>query len=246
MAARRDSDVSIVIPAFNEEMNVDETIDRVRRTLENIGPSWEIVIVDDCSTDRTAEVVARRAETEPRIRVIRNPVNLGAGTSVLIGLRSASGKIRMHNSMDLPFDPADLPRVLSLFPQSDVVVIRRIDRSAHSPWRKLTSFVHHWLVRVLFWIDVRDMNFVQAYKADVIEKLPIKARSPSFVTAELLIRARRAGFVLREVECVFHPRKRGVASYGKPRDILWALADMFSLRLEGLPPVITRSDNRTS
>jgi hypothetical protein len=162
-------------------------------------------------------------------------VNLGAGTSVWVGLRNARGAIRMHNSMDLPFDPEDLPRVLREFPAADVVVVKRIDRSAHSPWRKLTSLVHHWLIRALFLTNIRDMNFVQAYSAAVIESLPVKARSPSFVTAELLLRARRAGCRIVEVECPFHPRQRGVASYGKPRDILWALADMFSLWLEGLP-----------
>lgn len=228
-------DISIVIPAYNEEENVRDTVATVSRALEKTGKRFEIVVVDDCSTDGMADIAAQLARDNPALRVIRNPINLGAGTSALVGLKLARGGIRMHNSMDLPFDPVDLPRVLKEFPSADVVVVKRMDRSAHPPWRKLTSFIHHWLIRMLFLTDIRDMNFVQAYSANVITALPVKARSPSFVTAELLVRARRAGFRIAEIECVFHPRKRGVANYGKPRDILWALADMFSLWLEGIP-----------
>jgi glycosyltransferase involved in cell wall biosynthesis len=190
------------------------------------------VLVDDGSTDDTPRLAAQMAAEMPALRVITNPVNLGAGTSLLIGMWSASGSVIVHDSMDYPFDLADLREVLPLFPRHDVVVIVRRDRSAHSTYRKLTSVVHYWLVRLLFRVPFRDMNFVQAYRRDVVRALRVRARSPAFVTPELLIRARDHGFSIAEVTAVFHPRKRGQASYGKPRDILWALADMISLWIE--------------
>lgn len=233
MTTPSDIDISIILPSYNEQAGIEQTLARIRASLDKTGRSWEIIVVDDCSTDSMPEIAARLAREDPRIRVIRNPINLGAGAGVLVGLRAARGKIRMHNSMDLPFDPDDLPLVLSRFPKADVVIVKRLNRAAHAPWRKVTSLTHHWLVRALFWVKIRDMNFVQAYKAEVVDALPCKARSPSFVTAELLIRAKQRGFNLEEIELTFHPRTHGVASYGKPRDILWALADMFALRLEG-------------
>jgi hypothetical protein len=149
-------------------------------------------------------------------------------------MQSAAGDIVVHNSMDYPFHlEDDLSRVLSAMGAADVVAVVRSDRSAHSPYRKLTSIVHHYLVRLLFRPHVRDMNFVQAYRREVIRSIRVKARSPAFVTPELLIRAGRAGFRITEVSAPFHRRTQGTASYGKPRDILWALTDMISLWLEG-------------
>ena len=114
------------------------------------------------------------------------------------------------------------------------MIVRRTDRSAHSPYRKLTSLVHYWLVRLLFRVPFRDMNFVQVYKGDVLRALKVKAKSPAFVTPEILIRARDRGFRITEVEAPFHRRERGQASYGKPRDILWTLSDMLSFWIERL------------
>jgi hypothetical protein len=148
-------------------------------------------------------------------------------------MRAARGRIITHNAMDLPFDPNDLSRVLPMFDQADVVVVVRTGRTAHSPWRKITSFVHHWMVRLLFWIDIRDMNFVQAYRRKVLEQLPVRATSPAFVTPELIIRARRAAYRIVEIEADFHRRQFGSGSFGKPRDILWTFSDMLSFWLEG-------------
>jgi glycosyltransferase involved in cell wall biosynthesis len=224
--------LSLVLPCYNEELNVRPTLERCARGLETLVPSFEIVLVDDCSTDGTPAVAAELAAEIPAIRILRNPLNLGAGASLLVGLRAARASVIVHNSMDYPFDLHDLREVLPLFPQHDVVIVARRDRSAHRPYRKLTSFVHYWLVRLLFRVRFRDMNFVQAYKREIVECLDVKARSPAFVTPELLIRARDRGFAIGEVTATFHARTRGAASYGRPRDILWALADMISFWLE--------------
>jgi hypothetical protein len=150
------------------------------------------------------------------------------GTSLWIGMRAAQCDLVLHNAMDFPFDLADLERVLPLFPEWDVVVVARTDRSAHSHYRKVTSAVHHWLIRLLFRVKLHDLNFVQVYKREVLGNVAVKARSPAFVTPELLIRAADQGFKITEVRAPFHPRRQGMAHYGKCRDILWALADMLS------------------
>jgi dolichol-phosphate mannosyltransferase len=225
-------ELSLALPCYNEEANLRPTLEKCARALAALTPSYEIVLVDDASTDGTAVLAAQIAAELPSLRVITNPVNLGAGTSVLIGLRSTRGAVVVHNSMDYPFDLEELRNVLPLFPRHDVVVVERRDRSAHSHYRKVTSLAHYWLVRMLFGVPFHDMNFVQAYKREVVDSIRVKARSPAFVTPELLIRARDRGFSIAEVIATFHPRTRGMASYGKPRDILWALADVFSFWLE--------------
>lgn len=226
-------DVSVVIPGYNEERNVENAVTQCLRALEKLECRHEIVVVNDASTDRTGEVADSLAARFPTVRVIHNPINLNVGISVLIGMRAAKGGLIMHNSMDLPFDPHDIGRAVKVAREADVVVVVRTGREAHSLWRQLTSFVHHWMVRILFWTDVRDMNFVQVYRREVLQSLPVKAKSPAFVTPELIIRAKRAGYRMVEIEAKFHRREFGSANFGRPRDILWTLSDMLSFWLEG-------------
>ena len=226
-------ELSIVIPGYNEEENVEATVVRCLGALAKLGVRHEIIIVNDASTDRTGEIADSLAAKNKAVCVIHNPVNLNVGMSVLIGMRAARGGVVMHNSMDLPFDPDDIGRVLELAKNADVVVVVRTGREAHSLWRKVTSLVHHWMVRILFWIDIRDMNFVQAYRREVLQSLPVKSKSPAFVTPELIIRAKRAGYHMVEFEAAFHRRKLGSANFGRPRDILWTFSDMLSFWLEG-------------
>jgi glycosyltransferase involved in cell wall biosynthesis len=224
--------VSVVFPAYNEEASVEETLGRARTTLSRLVRDYELVVVDDASTDGMPGRLERLRQAWPELIVLRNPINLGAGTSLLIGLRAATGDLVVHDSMDYPFDLDDLARVLPEFPAADVVVLTRTDRSAHSAWRKLTSLVHHWLVRLLFGVGVSDLNFVQMYTRESLRRLAVRARSPAFVTPEMLIRARDLGLRIVEVRATFHRRRNGKANYGKPRDILWNLAEMLSLWLE--------------
>jgi glycosyltransferase involved in cell wall biosynthesis len=240
-----DPALSLVLPCYNEEANLRPTLDKCARALEALGRPYEIVLVDDASTDGTAAMAAQVAAEIPALRVVRNPVNLGAGTSLLVGMAASRGAVVVHDSMDYPFDLADLREVLPLFTSHDVVIVARRDRSAHSPYRRLTSLVHYWLVRLLFRVRFRDMNFVQAYKREVIQAIRVRARSPAFVTPEALIRARDLGFKVGEVTATFHPRTRGSASYGKPRDILWALADILSFWLERRRQDVPQETSRT-
>ena len=232
---RDDSDiaVTVVIPGYNEEHNIEGAVKRCLGALQKLGLSHELIIINDASTDRTGEIADSLARANQAVRVIHNPINLNVGISVLIGMRAARGRIVTHNSMDLPFDPDDLARLLPMMERADIVVVVRKDRSAHSAWRKLTSLAHHWMVRLLFMTDIRDMNFVQAYRREVVQGLDVKAKSPAFVTPELLIRAQRRRLQIVEMAADFHRRRAGSSSFGRPRDILWTFSDMLSFWLEG-------------
>lgn len=224
--------ISVVLPGYNEEANVEDAVSRCLAALRQLTERPEVIVVDDGSTDATFAIAEELGRRHPEVRVVRNPINLGVGTSLLIGMQAASGDLVLYNGMDYSLDLADLAGMLPLFPEHDVVVVVRTDRSAHAPWRKLTSLVHYWLVRLLFRARFGDMNFTQVYKRELAVGLGVRARSPAFVTPELLIRARDRGARITEVRARFLPRLRGPTSYGKPRDILWALTDMFSFWLE--------------
>ncbi len=237
--------ISVVIPGYNEEANIKATVVKCLEALRKLTDRYEVVIVNDCSTDRMPEIADRLAREFPEITVIHNPINLHVGISVMIGMKAAKNELVVHNAMDCPFDLADLANALPLFPEHDVVIVSRLNRSAHSLWRKITSLTHYWMVRILFRAPFSDMNFVQVYKREVLQTVKVKGKSPAFVTPELLIRSKRLGFKIGEIKAIFHRREKGAASCGKPRDILWTLADMWAFCLEGSPHATRRANAQT-
>jgi dolichol-phosphate mannosyltransferase len=230
----RDVALSVVIPGYNEQLNIQSAVETCRQALRELNVTFEIIIIDDASSDDTGAIADALAAADPSIRVIHNSVNLNVGIGILIGFQAARGRLVTHNAMDLPFDPRDLTRILPMFddPAVALVVVTRTDRSAHTKWRQLTSWVHHRMVRILFWNALPDMNFVQVWRRSAIAPLGVRARSPAFVTPEMIIRAKDAGLKMEHFQTTFHRRKIGAGQFGKPRDILWTLADMISFWIE--------------
>ena len=224
-------ELTVIMPGLNEESNIEAAVREMTTALRQLADDWEILIVDDGSTDRTGEIADRLAAEEPRVRVLHNERNVDYGISRARGIAAASCAWILHDGMDLPLAPKDIAVFRSQFAGADVVVAQRIDRSAHSPWRKVTSAVHSLLMRGLFRPKTRDLNFVQFYRRDWAQTIALRSTSPAFVTPELILRAERMGRVVREGEGEFRHRQRGQAHYGRPKDILWTLRDMLALRL---------------
>ena len=226
--------LSLVMPGLNEEASLEGAVKRCVRAFERLTDDFEILVIDDGSSDRTGEIARRLAKEDPRIRALRNPRNVNYGVSLARGIAEARCDWILHDGVDLPLAPEDLDRFLPYLPDSDVIVARRVSRAAHSPWRKLTSWTNNLLLRLLFRPRSRDLNFVQLYRRSFVQKLPLVSTSPAFVTPELILRAERTGGRVREVVVEFRRREAGKAHFGKPKDILWTLRDMLRLRLATL------------
>jgi glycosyltransferase involved in cell wall biosynthesis len=223
--------LTVVMPGLDEEASVAHAVGRVVAALERWARDFEVIVIDDGSRDRMAEIAEELAARDPRVRVLRNGRNLNYGLSLRRGLAEASGDWVLHEPMDLPLDPDEIEALSAACADADVVVVARHDRSAHSRWRRLTSWTNHLLLRLLFRPRASDLNFVQFYRRDWVQGLSLRATSPAFVTPELILRAERTGRRVREVAAVFQRRERGRAHFGRPKDILWTLRDMLGLRL---------------
>jgi glycosyltransferase involved in cell wall biosynthesis len=232
-SARRVS-LSLLMPAFNEEHSVERAVGRAVDALERAGYDFEVIVIDDGSTDGTGRIADRLAAADSRIRVLHNERNLNYGISLCRGFAAARCEWILHDGMDLPLDPEDIVGFAEFFDDADVVVARRHDRAAHSPWRKLTSVVNHSLLRVLFAPSVSDLNFVQFYRRSFVQSVDVVSTSPAFVTPELIMRAERTGKRVRELGAEFRAREAGSGHFGKPRDIAWTLKDMLRLRVRTL------------
>jgi glycosyltransferase involved in cell wall biosynthesis len=221
-------DISVIFPAFNEEENIRSTIVRAIAAMRNVCKSFEILIIDDASRDRTAEIADSLALEHAEIRVLRNPRNLGQGGSILRGFREARCAWLIHNGMDYPFDLKDLAIMLPLTRDADIVVAARDRHAGYTMSRKIMSWVNRMLLRSLFGLKLRDYNFVQLYRKEVWDTVRVTSKSTAFLTPEALIRAHDMGFRIVEVPIVYRPREHGVATAGSLRVISRSLRDMLT------------------
>lgn len=223
---------SLIFACYNEEDNLKKTVDESVKFLSKQFSSYEIIIVEDKSKDKSPQIADILVKKYKSVKVIHNSINLGQGISFLIGIEQSKGELVMQNGVDRPFDIHDLKKVLAFFPKYDVVVIVRRNRSAYTFWRKLTSIVNIILRGLFFGFNYKDLNFVQVYKRKVIKNISIQSRSAAFVTQELVLKAKRFGHKIKEITLPYHRRVGGIAHHGKRRDILWAMIDMINYWIE--------------
>jgi glycosyltransferase involved in cell wall biosynthesis len=229
--------VSVVFPMYNEEAYVRRAVTTARQVLEAHLPDWEIVIVDDASTDRTASLALEMAAQEPRIKVVRNPENRRLGGALKAGYAAATRDLVFYTDADLPVDLHQLPRAVRLleYQEADIVAAYRFDRTSEGWLRAFYTFGYNHLVRALFGIRVRDVNFAfKLFRRSVLARFPLKSEG-SFIDAEFLVRADRAGCPVIQIGLDYFPRTRGTSTLASFAVIGTILVEMATLLPELLP-----------
>ena len=203
---------SLVIPAFNEGPCIADTLARSVAALEAQFPSWEIIVVDDGSTDDTADTVARTAASDTRVRLLRRP-HAGKGASVRHGMLQASGQWRFLADADLSMDLDQLPKFFEA--GGDVVIASRVgpgaERVGESWSRQVAGRSFNGFVQLVALPDVRDTQCgFKLFSADAAVALFQASRINGFAfDVELLFLARRCGMTVREVPIVWRQARRG-------------------------------------
>jgi glycosyltransferase involved in cell wall biosynthesis len=226
--------VSVVFPMYNEADYVHRAVRAARSGLEALTQDWEIVIVDDASTDDTASIAEGLAAEEPRIKLVRNEVNRRLGGTLRAGFAAATRELVLYTDADLPFDMQELPRAVRLldYQEADVLSAYRFDRTPEGWIRVVYSSVYTTLVRVLFGLPFRDVNFAfKLFRRELLQRFELTSEG-SFIDAEFLIRARRAGAVIIQIGVDYFPRTRGLSTLSSPGVILRILAEMWRVRRE--------------
>lgn len=238
--------ITVVYPAYNEEESLENTIRRSVQALEKFFDTFEIIIVNDASTDTTPAIAQRLADADSRIRLINNEKNLRQGESLLKAFAAANGELITHNGVDYPFDLNDLSLILPQLENHDVVVASRKGRPGYTPYRLFLSHANLLLLHLLFDMKLRDYSFIQVYKRKVVKTLlgDMKGKSTGFAMPELLLRANDAGFSIAEVSIEYLPREAGVARAGALKVVIASLIDVFSYWRERTFKRITASSSR--
>jgi glycosyltransferase involved in cell wall biosynthesis len=223
--------LSLVIPAHNERDNVGPLLHEALATLPGLATSFEIILVDDASTDDTA-AMARASMTShvDALRVIRHDRKAGALHSVADGLRAAGGSYIAYIDGDRQFRVQDLAMLAGRLADADLVAGWRLRRA--DPWfRSVISRAFNVAVRVLYGIRYRDIDCgIKLMRRAVLEAAsPLLGRS-ACLNAELYFKTQRSGFRIAQVSVPHYPRPAGVRSGGRLIPILRATKELVSLR----------------
>ena len=223
--------LSLVFPAFNEADNLPALLDSAVSIGDALGLDFEIVVVDDGSRDASARVLSQWRERDWRVRSIHHATNRGYGAALRAGLREARGELVFFSDADLQFDLSEIRWLLEHADRFEIVAGYRAPR--RDPWlRRLIAGVWGQLVRQLFDLPVRDIDCAfKVFRRDVLEAIPIESIG-AFVNTEILVRARAAGFAVKQVPVSHRRRRVGRQSGAHPRVIARALLELFQLYRE--------------
>lgn len=209
--------ISVVLPALDEEDNIGDAVDACVSFLEPRFRSWEVIVVDDGSTDHTPEIVGERSSADPHVRLVRFDRNRGYGAALARGFREARGDVVFFTDADLQFDVRELKDALPLLEDHDVVFGFRVYRY-DSVLRCLLSWTYNRLVRVLFGIGVRDVDCsFKLFSRRVVDRLELES-TDFFVDTEMVARVARLGARSVEKGVRHYPRRAGKTSV-RPSDV---------------------------
>jgi glycosyltransferase involved in cell wall biosynthesis len=216
------SGLSVVLPAYNEEQSIASAVERSLEVLPGLAKVWEVIVVDDGSTDRTAEVVeGLMREHHPRLRLLRHSVNQGYGAALRTGFSRARYDFIFYTDADNQFDVGELASSLPMMQEHDVVVGFRVYR--YDPlMRVVASWVYNLLVRAMFRVRVRDVDCsFKLFRREVLDKITIETEN-FFVDTELVTKARKWNFRLAEKGVRHYPRTAGETTV-QPSDVIRTL-----------------------
>jgi glycosyltransferase involved in cell wall biosynthesis len=246
------SSLTTFFPMWNEEETIDRAVSAARELSKRLIAAdeiddYEIIIVDDASTDSTPELADRLAESDPHIRVVHHPINRKLGGSLKTGFSESTSELVLYTDADLPFDMGEVVkavRLLRLY-DADVVSAYRFDRTGEGVLRLVYSYGYNHLVRWLFGLRLRDVNFAfkLMHRRVLDDVLPLKSEG-SFIDVELLVRARRRGFEIIQFGVDYFPRSRGVSTLSSFGVIGKLVSEMLALRPELVAVEPRRPDER--
>jgi len=221
-----DPDISIVIPLRDEEQNVVPLHDELRDVLDQLGASYELILVDDGSTDGTFEQLANVQARDRLVKVIRFSRNFGQTAAFAAGFAAARGQYIITLDGDLQNDPRDIPSMLALARRKDIVSGWRRKRMDNFLTRHVPSVIANWLLGMVTGVRLHDNGCsLKVYRAKVVKPLKLRPGMHRYLPAI----ASQLGGRVAEVEVNHRPRQHGRSKYNLSRTFR-VVADLVQLR----------------
>jgi glycosyltransferase involved in cell wall biosynthesis len=224
------SSLSIVIPAYNEEQNVERAVEEVSQVAQNLGMDYEILLVNDGSADRTGEIGRELEERIPNFKLIEHHPNRGYGGALKAGFAAATNELITFTPGDAQFDFQEIDRFLAAIEAADIVCGYRANRQDNIV-RRFNALGWNTVVRLLFGYLCRDIDCgFKLFRREVLDHVNIVSDG-AMIDTEFLAGATARGYRIAEVPVTHLPREAGEATGANMRVILRAFRDIVRFRL---------------
>ena len=223
-------EVSVVIPIYNEEENVPLLVDQVRSALDELGKSWEVILIDDGSSDGSVALIEEACRNDERFKLIQFRKNFGQTAATAAGFEHASGRVVVPMDGDLQNDPRDIGLLLDKLDEGfDVASGWRKNRQDAVLHRKIPSMVANRLIAWVTGVHIHDLGCsLKAYKKEILDEVKLYGEMHRF----LPVLASWSGARICEIPVRHHPRKFGVTKYGLKRTIK-VILDLITVKFLG-------------
>jgi len=224
--------ISVFFPAYNEEGNIEKTVVDAKEILKNIASSWEIIIVNDGSKDKTLEVSKKLSKEDKRIRVISHSVNRGYGGALKSGYEASKYPWVAFADSDGQFDFSEIKKFIAKGKKADLVLGYRLER-ADPFMRKVFTWGWKLFPRFMFGLKVRDYSCgFWLMKKKVFDSIQPLVGEEKVTKIEMLVKAKRMGYKFAEVGVHHYPRKFGKQTGADIKVVVKSIIDLFSLWLK--------------
>ena len=224
-------EISAVMPAFNEEGNLEQSVGRMAAALADQARAFEVIVVDDGSQDGTAALLARLKAIHPSLRVVRHPVNRGYGAALRSGFAAARYPWIFLMDADNQFDPADVAVLLAAATDADIVAGYRQRRRDPLP-RRLNAWAFFTLVTILFGRLARDVNCAfKLIRRDLLARMELHSEG-ALINTEVFVLARQLQARVVEVPVQHYPRTSGRQTGANLRVVFRAFSELLAFKAE--------------
>jgi glycosyltransferase involved in cell wall biosynthesis len=220
--------ISVFFPCYNERENVTGTVEKALAVLEKLSIDFEIIIINDGSTDATSQIADEIAGRNSRVKVVHHHTNLGYGAALQSGFKTAAKEIVFYTDGDGQFDINELPPLLPLMKQYDIVSCYRLNRKDPLV-RKINGWCWTKLVCWLFGMKLYDIDCAfKLYKREIFDNIKLSSTG-ALIDTEILAKASRRGYTIIQKGVHHYPRVAGLQTGAKPKVIIRAFKELFKL-----------------
>jgi glycosyltransferase involved in cell wall biosynthesis len=216
---------------FNEKDNIAQTVDKIRSIAAGLSDDYEVIVVDDGSTDGSGDIIDEIAGRESAVKAFHMERNSKFGGAFAEGFRRASKDIIMYMDSDMPVSEEDIKESFKMIKGADIVTGFSKVRKGENFKRKMISTVYNFLVQVLFDLNIMDINSgYKIVRKSLVDDLRFISKSP-FIDVELFLHARKKNGKVLQYPLIFHPRTGG-KSYISRLPVIWAtFVDMIKVKV---------------
>jgi glycosyltransferase involved in cell wall biosynthesis len=223
------SSITAFFPAYNDEGTIAQVVRDTLVVLPTLTDDWEVLVVDDGSTDGTATILDQLARERPHVRVIRHADNRGYGAALATGFGQARKDLVFYTDGDGQYDVRELARLVPLMTDDVAVVNGYKLRRADARHRVILGAIYRHLARFLFWLPIRDVDCdFRLLRRDAIQRIRLDSVSGA-VCAEMIYKLRRNGCGFAEVVVHHYPRPHGRSQFFTWRRVVHSAVDVFTL-----------------